>query len=187
MSTAETLTVTVDLPHRFVDDSIDREGGAHRAVIVKKLARTYRVQLDREAFYDLLSDCDYYSDPADFDERLLGLCLSARATARRLRALEVPWGPADEPAPKSAPAAGPVPARLEQPAPVPAAPSRPEGRPTFMVEDVPAHKRGAVEEVVRAAGGEVWWEPHAVPHRGGVWLEGRAGPVILAVDRIVYG
>lgn len=87
-------TVTVDVPFTFHQDHVSRDlpGGT----VVKRLARTVRVELDRETYDELLSDADHYAGDAmsewvaeDF-ANAMGVVRSARATVKALRAVERP-------------------------------------------------------------------------------------------------
>ena len=89
-----TNTVTVDLPTRFYQDHAGRD--LPSGTVVKRLAKTTRVELDREAYDDLLSDArhyaggamdDMYADNFALASALIG---SARATVRRLQAVPRP-------------------------------------------------------------------------------------------------
>ena len=82
--------ITLDIPRAFYDDHTSRECGQSGEVL-KTLSKTYRVALDLEAFSDLFSDADYYSDIVrEAGAEYLGLQASARATVERLkRALTV--------------------------------------------------------------------------------------------------
>jgi hypothetical protein len=90
-----TPTVRVDVPARFFADHIGRDC-SESAVVVKRLARTVRVDLDRAAYDDLLSDAEHYGGGAMDDmyaddfASASGLIRSARATARALRAVGRP-------------------------------------------------------------------------------------------------
>lgn len=88
----KTETVRVELPPRFYDDHVDRD--LPSGIEVKRTKRGVTVDLDAEAFADLLGDADHYAT-GDFDPDLLGLVASARATLKRLRAITPPTKGAD--------------------------------------------------------------------------------------------
>lgn len=90
-----TATITTDVPTMFYDDHLNR--GLEGGTIVKRLARTTRVELDEAAFGELLGDAWAYEDPRDFAEDFRGLCMSAKATARRLLAVATPWPTPEHP------------------------------------------------------------------------------------------
>jgi hypothetical protein len=83
-----TPTVTVKIPGRFHEDHVWRDcpGGT--------VIRTYKsghllVELDREAFDDLLSDARHYSTDYS-DPEWFGLVSSARATVKALAKVQRP-------------------------------------------------------------------------------------------------
>lgn len=77
-----TSTKIYRLPSRFYDDHLYRD--CLSGMIVKRIGRSnVIVELDAEAYDDLLSDCEYYDD-AEMWENYRGLVLSARATRRAL-------------------------------------------------------------------------------------------------------
>lgn len=80
------MTKTYRLPPAFYWDHVSRELPAGR--VVKELARSVVVELDEEAFDDLLSDAEFYADSRNGIEGVeyLGLRASAKATAKTLRA-----------------------------------------------------------------------------------------------------
>lgn len=140
-------TVVVDLPKRFYADHLQRDlsGG----LIERETSKGYRVRLDREAYEDLVGDADYYAGFTGDDRRdNLGLCTSAAATLKRLRAIDVPsWGDARAAAEK---------AGIEIPADVEirrtsATPDLPEGREVASRYQVEAPARAEVARLGRFA------------------------------------
>jgi len=90
-----TTTVTLDLPPTFYDDHVSRDLPA--GTEIKRTQRYVRVELTREAYDDLLSDARHYSEPDPswtirYDAHLLAISRSARATVKRLEAIEPPDG-----------------------------------------------------------------------------------------------
>lgn len=85
-------TVIATVPERFYDDHVERDLPAGR--VVKALSKNrLRVELDREAYDDLLSDARHYADPEGFDWNdpfMRGVILSAKATVRALEKVERP-------------------------------------------------------------------------------------------------
>lgn len=84
-------TITVTLPLRFYFDHVARDLPSGR--LISRTDRTVRVELDRDAYLDLLSDAQHYSGDAmaEFSaDGGLGLISSARATVRRLLAVPIP-------------------------------------------------------------------------------------------------
>jgi len=79
-------TVTLRIPRSFYDDHINRDCG-QTGRIVHQTKALYTVELDAEAFEDLRSDAEYYSDTSSFGFEYQGLCASAAATLRRLEAV----------------------------------------------------------------------------------------------------
>lgn len=81
-------TVTVTLPPKFFDDHLQRElpGGA----IISLKSKSITVVLDRQALRDLKSDADYYASFWGQDRtENLGVCVSAAATLKRLKDVEL--------------------------------------------------------------------------------------------------
>ena len=78
------MNVIYKLPARFYFDHLYRD--LPSGTLVSQTQRYVVVELDRESYDDLLSDADYYSNSWMFERDLLGLCSSAKATARILRA-----------------------------------------------------------------------------------------------------
>ena len=105
-------TITIDLPTRFLDDREGRDLPIGN--VIKRLKTTTRTELDRATYDDILSDADYYSDATDFDwtydTNIRGVILSARATLKRLQAVEPPAAaePVAEPAEAEQPEDEPV-------------------------------------------------------------------------------
>lgn len=100
-------TITVDLPVRFYEDHVDRDLPA--GTLIKQAVKFTRVELDREAYDDLLSDAEYYADSEGFDMReglMRGLVASARATIKKLRAVEPPAPATSTPAVDAEPEGG---------------------------------------------------------------------------------
>lgn len=84
MHTTPTIT-RVTLPTRFYDDHDDRL--LPSGTLVKRTRRSVTVDLDPEAFADLLSDARHYADPVNgYAAESPGLVASARATVRALEA-----------------------------------------------------------------------------------------------------
>ena len=88
-------TITIDLPPTFYDDHASRDLASGREL--KRTKRYVRVELDREAYDELLSDARHYSEPdpswtIKYDAHLLAISRSARATVKRLEAVEPPDG-----------------------------------------------------------------------------------------------
>lgn len=74
-----------DLPAPFYDDHVARALPA--GVLVKRLARTVRVELDHESYDELLSDARHYAEAmGDAGYGDTGMIASARATMKRLQA-----------------------------------------------------------------------------------------------------
>ena len=90
-------TVRVDLPQTFYDDHVGRDldGGTE----VKRLARKVRVDLDQDAYDEILSDAKHYAGGAMEDMYLddfvtaSAIIRSAKATAKALQAVERPAFP----------------------------------------------------------------------------------------------
>ena len=78
------MTKTYALPPRFYHDHVAR--ALPSGTIVRETKSKVFVDLDREAYDDLLSDADYYSNVSFFEPYLFGLCSSAAATLKILRA-----------------------------------------------------------------------------------------------------
>ena len=72
------------LPRRFYDDHVYRDfwGGN----VIKSTSRTITVELDREAFDELLDDARFYSEMGarEFDRNYSGVVKSATATVKAL-------------------------------------------------------------------------------------------------------
>lgn len=85
-------TISVTVPPRFYDDHVDR--GCPPGVVEGRYRGGVHLLLDREAWDDLLSDADHYATSAsEYGPELVGLCSSARATARKMRTIpHVPEG-----------------------------------------------------------------------------------------------
>ena len=82
--TTTQATYQIDVPFHFWDDHADRCDS--QAVVVKKLAKTIRLEITGEEIADLLSDADVYADFHGEDRQAnLGLVNSAKATGRNLR------------------------------------------------------------------------------------------------------
>lgn len=95
--------VVVDLPQRFYDDHVSRDLPA--GCFEKRLARKHRIALDRDSYDELLDDARHYADPGmGFASEEPGLVASARATVRRLEAVDAP--PQPEPHPPGDPGGG---------------------------------------------------------------------------------
>lgn len=80
---------TYRLPPAFWYDHHVNRGCSQSATVLREAKRYVVVELDREAFDDLASDCRYYIETGEgghFDEGLGGLVSSARATLKRLNA-----------------------------------------------------------------------------------------------------
>jgi hypothetical protein len=86
MDAAE-VTATYRLPAKFYNDHVFRELPAGK--VLKQNDRYVTVELDREAYDDLLSDADYYDD-AEMWENHRGLAMSARATFKTLTKIGPP-------------------------------------------------------------------------------------------------
>ena len=85
-------TVDVRIPKRFYEDHVGRDLPA--GTIVRELAKHLVVQLDHEAFAELLDDAVFYGEPEtqrDMGPEYAGLCSSARATAAALLRVDTPW------------------------------------------------------------------------------------------------
>lgn len=87
------MTITIDLPKPFYEDHQSRDLPSGK--LVKVLHNAYRVELDRAAYEELLSDARHYASPEMSSE--LGweyrhLVKSARATVRRLEKAGFPGG-----------------------------------------------------------------------------------------------
>jgi hypothetical protein len=69
----------------FYDDHLQRECGAG-GTIIKTTKTTYTVELNLEAYNDLLSDCDYYWECRDEFIDICGgqLSAAARRTMKKL-------------------------------------------------------------------------------------------------------
>jgi len=86
----ETMTATeehtmIRIPRRFYDDHVERDLEA--PAVLKATKAHYWIDAQSPHIDELLSDADYYADSAgDMDSHLFGLCASARATARAIRA-----------------------------------------------------------------------------------------------------
>lgn len=83
----------IELPNRFWDDYADRfrDQVAADAVVIKRLSRTTRLDVGPDLLFDLLEDAEFYADTQGLDVEAVGLGLvnSARAAAKRLRAVIV--------------------------------------------------------------------------------------------------
>lgn len=86
---------TFKIPKVFFFDHLNRdctvakrviENDSLEGVVIKETKQYIWVQLNDSELSDFLSDCDYYSSIADFDPCVRGLCLSARATLKALKA-----------------------------------------------------------------------------------------------------
>lgn len=75
------------LPRRFFDDRAERD--LPMPAVLAVTAKGVSVSADDPALPDYLSDADFYSSIVDMsgDVSLLGLQSSARASAKRLRAV----------------------------------------------------------------------------------------------------
>lgn len=87
-------TVQLDIPARFYEDHRGRDCG-ETGIVVKRLASKVRVQLDRTAYDDLLSDAEHYAGDgmSEWWDEGRGVILSARATVKALRAVDRPAAP----------------------------------------------------------------------------------------------
>jgi len=82
--TTTQATYQIDVPFHFWDDHADRCDS--QAVVVKKLAKTIRLEITGAEIADLLSDADLYADfHGDDRQDNLGIVNSAKATGRHLR------------------------------------------------------------------------------------------------------
>jgi len=81
---ADQENVTLRIPERFYRDHADRDLPSGR--IVSETSKGLVVELDPEAFKDLLSDAQFYVDMGvgAFGPEFLGLISSARATIKAL-------------------------------------------------------------------------------------------------------
>lgn len=78
-------TATIRIPRRFYDDHVERDLEAPG--VLKATKTHYWIDALSPHLDELLSDADYYADSVgDMDSYLFGLCMSARATARAIRA-----------------------------------------------------------------------------------------------------
>lgn len=78
----------VRIPKVFYDDHELRELPAPK--IVRATKRHYYIDSADQYAPELHSDADVYMDPAGFDPEWRGVCASAAATVRALRAAGVP-------------------------------------------------------------------------------------------------
>ena len=82
--TTAQATYRIDVPSNFWDDHADRCDS--QAVVVKKLAKTIRLDITGAEIADLLSDADYYADfHGDDRQEHFGIVNSAQATGRHVR------------------------------------------------------------------------------------------------------
>jgi hypothetical protein len=80
---------TITLPYRFVEDHAARALPVGR--VLRQTKREVTLMLDRAAWNDMLGDADYYAGFTGEDRKWnLGLCTSAAAVLRRMRAAEEP-------------------------------------------------------------------------------------------------
>ncbi len=82
--------ITIQIPTLFWNDHYERCGEEGVAEIIKRGDRLTTVRLDDEAWDNLLGDADYYGtqDFSVWGSDLRGLVASARATLRRMKAVE---------------------------------------------------------------------------------------------------
>lgn len=79
------MPLTIKLPPAFYNDHVSRD--LPSGTVLKETKSYVLVELDDVAFADLLSDAEYYdSERQAFGFEFAGLCRSAAATAKRLRA-----------------------------------------------------------------------------------------------------
>lgn len=74
----------IRLPRRFFIDHLERD--LETPEIHRETLTHVWVSPDDPALPELESDAEYYSDPAGFERVYFGLCMSARATLRAIRA-----------------------------------------------------------------------------------------------------
>ena len=77
---------TITIPVRFYDDHCSRD--CLPGIEVKRTKRQVTVALDAEAWADLLSDAEHYSEAWQFEREYFGLCRSAAATAATMIATD---------------------------------------------------------------------------------------------------
>lgn len=80
-------TIVIDLPFKFWEDHKDRDLISGNCEKVK--GNVVSVRLDKDAYNEILSDAKYYASfiGEDFSWNR-GLCLSAKATVKKLKAVE---------------------------------------------------------------------------------------------------
>lgn len=80
-----TMTKLVTIPRRFFDDHADRD--LETPEIIKATKTGYTIRLDDPAVPELLGDAEYYAEMAgDMERYMFGICMSAKATAKAIRA-----------------------------------------------------------------------------------------------------
>mgnify|MGYP000591868186 CR=1 FL=1 len=79
------MTKLVTVPRRFFDDHAERDLDTPQ--IIEATKKGYTVRLDDPALPELLDDAEYYADMTGRMERhVFGICMSAKATAKAIRA-----------------------------------------------------------------------------------------------------
>ena len=79
------MTKLLTIPRRFFDDHAERD--LETPQIIKATKAGYTIRLDDPALPELLDDAEYYAGSAgDMDRHVFGICMSAKATAKAIRA-----------------------------------------------------------------------------------------------------
>jgi hypothetical protein len=78
-------TASIRIPKRFYDDHVERDLDAPG--ILNETKGHYYIDALSPYLDELLSDAEYYAAMANYmDDHVFGICVSARATARAIRA-----------------------------------------------------------------------------------------------------
>jgi len=78
------MNKVIQVPTMFWTDHYERCGDYGNATVLKQGSRLTTVQLDQEAWDDLLGDAKHYAHPGQYDREYAGLVASAKATIRRM-------------------------------------------------------------------------------------------------------
>ena len=74
----------IKIPRSFYDDHCERDLEAPD--VIRSTKQHYYIDGTSPHLAELLSDAEYYEDPQGFDRHVFGLCMSAKATAKAIRA-----------------------------------------------------------------------------------------------------